>query len=250
MHDRRYVFSSGCGFGEVSVRRAMRLTFEGCVLDLDTREVHREGKAISLSPKAYGLLELLALRRPRALSKAEIHGALWPDTFVSETNLANLVMELRSALGDDAHASHIIRTVPRFGYAFCAEARVEERTSPAEASGVGFEYRVIWGRREIPLLAGENLIGRDHTAVVWINDESVSRRHARIVVSEEGASLEDLGSKNGTFLRGKPVVRPTRLEDGDEITVGEVVAPLRFHCFGRSATTRTATKKGRSPDSG
>jgi len=227
----------------------MRLKFEDCVLDLDTREVLREGQTVSVSPKAFALLELLALRRPKALSKAEIHGALWPDTFVSETNLANLVVELRAALGDDAHDPRIVRTVPRFGYAFCAEARPDSRESRDAASTGGVEHRLVWGRREIALVPGENLLGRDHSAVVWVNDESVSRRHARILVSEDGASLEDLGSKNGTFLRGRPVTRPTRLQDGDEFTLGEVVAPLRFHSFAGGATTRTGTKKGPSADS-
>ncbi len=227
----------------------MRLTFEGCVLDLDTREVLRESRTIALSPKAFALLELLALRRPKALSKAEIHGALWPDTFVSETNLANLVVELRAALGDDAHASRIVRTVPRFGYAFCAQARDENR-EPSPAADIGVEHRLIWGRREIALAPGENLIGRDHSAVVWINDESVSRRHARVLVAADGARLEDLGSKNGTFLRGRPVTGPTLLEDGDEFTLGEGVPPLRFHSFGTAATTRTGTKKGRPRDGG
>ena len=133
----------------------MRLVFEDCILDLDTREVLRGSRAVALSPKAFALLELLALQRPKAISKAEIHGALWPDTFVSETNLANLVVELRSELGDDAHASRIVRTVPRFGYAFCAEARVDPIGSavPAPAGGV-VEYRLVWGRREIALAPG------------------------------------------------------------------------------------------------
>ena len=221
----------------------MRLSFADCVLDLDTREVLRKGEAVSLSPKAFALLELLALRRPKALSKAEIHAALWPDTFVSETNLANLVVELRSALGDEAHASKIVRTVPRYGYAFCAEAHSAEREVADVAAQGEVEYRVVVGRRDVSLLPGENLIGRDHSAVVWVNDESVSRRHARIIVDGAGATLEDLESKNGTFLQGQPVRRPTRLEDGDEITLGEVVAPIRFHCLGESATTRTGTKK-------
>lgn len=224
----------------------MKLAFEGCVLDLDTRELLREGRAVPLSPKSFALLELMALRRPKALSKAEIHAALWPDTFVSETNLANLVVELRAALDDDAHAPRIIRTVPRFGYAFCAEASVGDRESRSAASMEGFEHRLIWGRREIALVSGENLLGRDHEAVVWINDESVSRRHARIVVNEDEALLEDLGSKNGTKLKGKAITRPTRLQDGDEFTVGDVALPLRFRRFGGAATTRTGTKKGRA----
>ena len=107
----------------------MRLSFEGCVLDFETREVFKAGRPVELSPKAFALLELLALRRPKALSKAEIHKALWPDTFVTETNLANLVVELRAALGDDAQSQRIVRTLPRFGYAFCADARADTRES-------------------------------------------------------------------------------------------------------------------------
>ena len=83
------------------------------------------------------------------------------------------------------------------------------------------------------------------TTVVWINDESVSRRHARIRVGDDGVFLEDLGSKNGTFLRGVPVARAVRLEDGDEFTIGEMVAPLRFHSVGSSVSTRTGTRAGK-----
>jgi len=225
----------------------MKLSFEDCVLDLDTREVRRGGRPIPLSPKAFALLEVLALKRPKAISKAEIHGALWPDTFVSETNLANLVVELRAALGDDAHAPRIVRTVPRFGYSFCGHAREENRESPEAGVAAGTEYLLIWGRRQITLVPGENLIGRDPTAAVWINDESVSRRHARILIDQDGARLEDLGSKNGTFLRGRALSAPAHLEEGDEFSLGEVVAPLRFHSTGGATTTRTGTKKRPAP---
>ena len=75
-------------------------------------------------------------------------------------------------------------------------------------------YRLIWGNREVALAPGENLFGRDEDAVVWIDDALVSRRHARIVIDETGAVLEDLGSKNGTYLRGResrpPESSPTR----------------------------------------
>lgn len=226
----------------------MRLSFEACVLDLDTRELFRDGQVIPLSPKAFALLELLISKRPKALPKAELQEALWPNTFVSETNLANLVVELRAALGDDAHASRMVRTVPRFGYAFCGQARDETREPPGAGIAAATEYRLIWGQRQIALVPGENMIGRDPTAVVRINDESVSRRHARILVDQSGARLEDLGSKNGTFLRGRALSRPALLEDGDEFTLGEVVAPLRFHTLGSVATTRTGTKKGPASD--
>jgi DNA-binding winged helix-turn-helix (wHTH) protein len=223
----------------------MKLLFEDCVLDLDTREVRRGKNPVALSPKAFVLLELLALQRPKAVSKAEIHEALWPNTFVSETNLANLVVELRSALGDDAQASRIIRTVPRFGYAFSAEARASEDAPEDSDVGEIDLPRLVWRRRVFVLGPGDNLIGRDRSAVVWINEESVSRRHARIVVGAQEAVIEDLGSKNGTFVGGRAVVKPARLDDGDEITLGEMLEPLRFHSLGSAASTRTGTRASR-----
>ena len=89
----------------------MRFSFEGCVFDTQARELVRAGKPVSISPKAFGLLEVLVQRRPGAVSKDELHKFLWPDTFVSDANLPNLVAELRSALGDTARSPRIIRTV-------------------------------------------------------------------------------------------------------------------------------------------
>lgn len=73
-------------------------------------------------------------------------------------------------------------------------------------------------------------------------DPAVTIARADDVVGAR-AILEDLGSKNGTFHRGQALTTPVRLEDGDEFTVGEVAAPIRFHVLGESATTRTGTKK-------
>src|SRR6266571_9218439 len=100
----------------------MRLAVSDWVFDSDIREVVRKGRAISLSPKAFSLLELLIRRRPKAVSKDEIHEHLWPGTFVSPANLANLVVELRAGLGDNARKARILRTISRFGYAFAADA--------------------------------------------------------------------------------------------------------------------------------
>ena len=96
----------------------MRVSFGEFVLDLDTRELRRGGEPVRLSPKAFQLLEILVTNRPKALSKADLQERLWPDTFVVEKNLANLVSEIRQALGDSPSASDFIRTVPRYGYAF------------------------------------------------------------------------------------------------------------------------------------
>jgi DNA-binding winged helix-turn-helix (wHTH) protein len=200
----------------------MQLRFGDCVFDPDTREVLRGGTPVPIPPKVFQLLELLILERPKAMAKGILHERLWPDTFVSDANLANLVADLREALGDDARRPHIIRTVQRFGYAFQAEVR-----AAGDSLRTPSVFRLVWGDREIALVEGINVLGRDREAVAWIDVYSVSRQHARIVVAGDVASLEDLGSKNGTFLRGDPVRGAMPLEDGDEIRIGTAVMTLR-----------------------
>jgi hypothetical protein len=170
------------------------------------------------------------------VSRAEIHEHLWPGTFVSAANLANLVVELRAALGDDARRPRALRTVARFGYAFSAEATI----SP-NAPGISrpFACRLVWGPREIALESDENLIGRDSASVVWIDDVSVSRRHARIAVDEAGATIEDLGSKNGTYVRGRRIEKAARLADRDRIKIGP--ARMVFRLFRKIGSTASTT---------
>jgi DNA-binding winged helix-turn-helix (wHTH) protein len=210
----------------------MRLRFGDCEFDPDTREIFRGGKPVHVSPKAFALLAVLIERRPKAVSKQELHKLLWPDTFVSDANLPNLVAELRETLGDTAQEPRIIRTVQRFGYSFRAEAPVESSHRGA------LSHRLIWGDREIALRPGENMIGRDENSVLWIDDPLVSRRHARILIDGSEAVLEDLGSKNGTFLRGERIQTPVKLADEDLITIGP--ASMIFRVLEHTGSTATA----------
>jgi len=217
----------------------MRLVVNDWVFDSDTREVVRKGRPVSLSPKAFALLELLIRRRPKAVSRADIHEHLWPGTFVSPANLANLVVELRAGLGDDARKPRILRTVPRFGYAFAADVAAVSTGRPGLSRS--FACRLVWGPREIALDAGENLIGRERDAVVWIDDGSVSRRHARIAIDDGGATVEDLGSKNGTFVRGRRIEKPVRLADRDAIKIGP--ASMIFRLFKKTGSTASTVEE-------
>ena len=211
-----------------------RVRFGECMLDSDTRQLTVRGEAVHLSPKAFRLLELLLENRPKAVSKEEIHERLWPGTFVSDGTLASLLVEVRSATGDSARESRFVRTVHSFGYAFSGIAEETQEGLPAAASQK-LVYRLIWGTREIALGPGENLLGRDEAAVVWIDSALVSRRHARIVIGETEAVLEDLGSMNGTYLRGKRIEAPARLADEDQLTIGP--ASLTFRVFQQTAST-------------
>jgi DNA-binding winged helix-turn-helix (wHTH) protein len=212
----------------------VRVAFGDFVFDADTREVLREGRALPVSPKAFELLELLIRERPKALAKEIVHAKLWPGVFVSDASLSNLVAELRAALGDDARQPRILRTVHRFGYAFIGESRGGPRVAVSEAA-----FRLIWETREIALEPGESILGRDKNAVAWVDDPSVSRHHARILVAAGRATLEDLGSKNGTFLNGDPVEGAVELSDGDQIQVGRAAMVLRI--LEVASSTQTAS---------
>ena len=78
------------------------------------------------------------------------------------------------------------------------------------------------------LKEGENVLGRDGAAASWFDSTSVSRIHARIIVTEGKALLEDLASKNGTFLGRVRVSAPVALEDGAEIRLGSLVVTFRW----------------------
>ena len=212
----------------------MRVRFGRCLFDGDSRELRRDGVPQPLSPKAFQFLELLLQERPRALAKQEIHERLWPDSFVADSSLARLAAEVRSALGDDAKAPRLLRTIHRFGYAFSGDVVAE-----AAARGAPAACRLVWAERHIPLVEGENLLGRASDARIVIDLARVSRHHARVVVEGAKAVLEDLGSKNGTFLRGQPVKAAAELADGDEICIGPAV--LVFRTSAGNSTTETGT---------
>jgi DNA-binding winged helix-turn-helix (wHTH) protein len=201
----------------------MRFCFDHFVLDSDARELLRDGEAVHLSPKAYQLLEALVENRPKALSKSALHDLLWPNTFVVETNLANLVVEIRGVIGDKPSRPRFLRTVYGYGYAFRAPGDdVLPRSSPvAGRAQPGGVHRVIWQRHVIPLEPGENVIGRDEDVAVCIKAADVSRRHARIVIENDAARLEDLGSKNGTYLLEHRLEKEVVLRNGDSFRVGK-----------------------------
>jgi DNA-binding winged helix-turn-helix (wHTH) protein len=209
------------------------LLFGGVAFDAGAREVSRAGRRVDLSPKALELLLALVEARPRALSRAALHDRLWPGTFVSEASLRQVVMELRRALGDGQGEPTLVRTVRRFGYAFSGTVRDD---APPVAGPRPSRSSLLRGARELPLYEGENLLGREPEAVVLLLSEKASRRHARIVVDDRGAVLEDLGSKNGTRVNGSRVRDPVALEPGDRIEIGREVL---IFCRGSAGTTRT-----------
>lgn len=203
----------------------MRVCFSDCTFDSETRELLRREKPVHLSPKAFRLLELLLESRPKALSKADLQERIWPDAFVSEANLASLAAEVREAIGEKGRSAQLVRTVYGFGYAFSGEAvSAGQADRPPER-----RHCLQNGKREMDLVFGENIVGRDVDAAVRIDDPTVSRHHARIVVADEGVTVEDLASKNGSFLEGKPLRQLHALKSGNIVKFGSVVLTFRTH---------------------
>lgn len=204
----------------------MTYRFDDFTLDSDTRRLLSEENELHLSPKAFDLLTMLIENRSRAMSKVDLQQKLWPSTYVLETNLAGLVAEIRRVLEDPANEPRYVRTVHRFGYRFVGSleggAGREERVKPS------VKYWLIWETRQVALIEGQNILGRAPDAEVWIDALGVSRHHARITLAGMEATVEDLGSKNGTYVSGERVTTPCRLGDGDQIRLGSVVVTFRI----------------------
>jgi DNA-binding winged helix-turn-helix (wHTH) protein len=222
------------------VAAALRVRFGDIVFDAARREMRRGGEVVHLQKKAFDLLWFLLERRPAAVSKDEIHAAIWPGIFVSETTLQGLISEIRDAIGDEAREPRFIRTVHGFGYAFCGMvSTLSESGRPTE----GTRAWVVWEGGRMGLIEGENVIGRGEDARVDLDSPTVSRRHARIVVAPEGATLEDLESKNGTYLGARQVTQPVPLRDGDQIRIGAYL--ITFRVAAPAASTASETPYGR-----
>lgn len=100
-------------------------------LDAVERLLLRDGEVAPLTPKGFEILLLLVRNRGRVLAKEELIKAVWPDSFVEESNLARNISTLRQVLGDH----HFIETVPRRGYRFAASVREvwQENSAPQPA---------------------------------------------------------------------------------------------------------------------
>ena len=218
----------------------MSVHFGAFTLDIDQRRLLRDDVELHLTPKAFDLLALLVQQAPRVVPKPELHERLWPGTFVSDATLVGLVKEVRRVLGADGQPSPLVRTAHRVGYGFSGDVKKATQSATTLAT-----QWVVVGSRRIPLSEGENLIGRDPTATVWLDVAGVSRRHACIRVTAGSTTLEDLESKNGTRLGDRIVTGPTPLHNEDRIDLGRVQLVFHEAVSGMSTETLDSRTAGR-----
>lgn len=179
---------------------------------------------IHLRPKLMDVLVFLAQHVGEVVSKEEILESVWAKRFMAESVLSGLMAELRGVLDDDAREPRFLETVPKRGYRLVAPVEAEDDA----ASGTAAACLLIVAGRRVPLGEGEHIVGRAPDAAVHIDSTDVSRHHAKVVVSVGCATVEDLGSKNGTYVGKDRVTAPRALRNGDQVRVGGVLIIFRL----------------------
>jgi len=104
--------------------------FSSFRLDVAEGVLLRDGKPVSITPKAFQLLRLLVENHGHILSKDDLLRQVWPDTFVEEGNLPFNISQLRKALGQTENGITYIETIPKRGYRFAAVTVVNGRGLP------------------------------------------------------------------------------------------------------------------------
>jgi DNA-binding winged helix-turn-helix (wHTH) protein len=212
-----------------------KFQFEQFCFDTDQKALLRGGVPVRLTPRAFRLLELLLRRRPKAVSKRDLLDYVWSGHIVEEANLKTLVLEIRSALEERGGRPEVVRTVYGYGYSFIGDVE-EEEVAGAESQAL---VSARWNLQTVLLPAGVHLIGRRPDCAVAIDDPSVSRVHAKLEVLRDAMRLEDLRSKNGTFVDRRRITAATELLKRCEIVIGEVSVQLARLDSG-DASTQTA----------
>jgi Tol biopolymer transport system component/DNA-binding winged helix-turn-helix (wHTH) protein len=130
-----------------------KFKFGPFLLDPAKRLLLREGRPVELTPKVVNLLLALVERRGELVEKQELMRLLWGDTFVEESNLTTSVSALRKALGENGPPHQYIKTEPKRGYRFIAEA-VEVSGEELEGPGIRGDTAALIGSGSEPQAEG------------------------------------------------------------------------------------------------
>jgi DNA-binding winged helix-turn-helix (wHTH) protein len=201
--------------------------------------ISHDGREVRLRPRAMDVLTVLAFAAGKLVSKRDLIDEVWRTEFVSDHALTQVIAELRAALGDDAGNPSFIENIPRRGYRLVAPV-TPAAESVVSNHGVSMPFKLETDTGSQPLAQGQNVIGRTGDADICLDKTEVSRCHAMITVQGTTAVIEDLGSKNGTFVNGRQLDGPATLNNGDEIWIGRSVARMRFFIEGEPTKTETS----------
>jgi DNA-binding winged helix-turn-helix (wHTH) protein len=209
-----------------------------------TGELRKRGALVRLQDQPFQVLAMLVERAGDLVTREEVRDRLWSDSvFVAfDQALNNAVAKIRAALGDSAENPRFVETLERRGYRFLASvewvaAQGPLPPSPRVSIRTATIVRLTTDDRTITLQDGTHVIGRDPDAAAWIDSAVVSRRHAELVVQDGRVTIEDLGSRNGTFLNGTRLTGASPLAHGDEIRLGTL--RLVVHISTGRTVTRT-----------
>ena len=215
----------------------MRVRFGDFTFDGDTRELLRGAAPVHVSPKAFRFLELLLESRPRALSKGDLQEKIWPSTFVSEENLASLAAEVR-----ERWRRGPLRAVRPNGLRLRLRLRRGGRgraTAPGSATGPALPRR---GQARARALRRREHRGTGRRRCRADRRPDRLRHHARLVVEGSTVTVEDLDSKNGSFVEGKRLKARRVLKSGDIVKFGSVV--MTFRAWSPETSTESARTDG------
>jgi TolB-like protein/DNA-binding response OmpR family regulator len=137
----------------------VKFLFSDHILDIDRRELARDGGPVAVEPQVFDLLVYLVQNRDRVVSKDDLIAAIWAGRIVSESTLTSRINAARKAVGDSGKEQRLIRTVPRKGLRFVGDVDVEgEAGKRPRVDGNGSSHPpIIADRPSIAVLPLENL---------------------------------------------------------------------------------------------
>src|SRR5882724_8768502 len=106
------------------------------LLDGRERVLLRDGRPVSLAPKALETLLVLLRNSGHLVEKEQLMSEVWPTTYVEEANLTQNISILRKVLSEGSDGTNYIETVPRRGYRFTfAVRRITDVAAATAANG-------------------------------------------------------------------------------------------------------------------
>ncbi|TDR46589.1 transcriptional regulator [Tahibacter aquaticus] len=169
-------------------------------LDVAARELRGDGVLLNVSPKVFDGLVWLIEHRDRAIGRDELIAAIWGRADVTDAQLGQLMRKLRRAVGDEGEGQSLVRTVPRFGYRWVAETRLEPAAAtpvaadtPPAAPAVPAKPRRRWA------MAGIAAVLLAAIGLAWWQTRRDA--HENDVIAVLPVAIEPAGERESAWLR-------------------------------------------------